>query len=115
MNVLASMLHPYGIIVAASIWIAAEVATLLAARDGRNPGEVWRGLIWISIGGIVGARMWFVLFPPDSVVANGGTANWFLTHFFDLNQGAVAVWTGGLGIIGGLIGGGLVLRIYARR
>ncbi len=114
-HILAFTLRWYGIILVASAWIAAEVATLLAARNGRDPKHVWQGLIWVSLGGLIGARLWFILFPPDSIVANGRTAGWFLTHFFDLNQGAIAVWTGGLGLIGGLIGGVFGLLAYTRR
>jgi phosphatidylglycerol---prolipoprotein diacylglyceryl transferase len=114
-HIFAFTLHWYGIILVASAWIAAEVASWLAARDSREAEHVWRGLIWVSLGALIGARLWFVLFPPDSVVANGRTASWFLTHFFDLNQGVIAVWTGGLGLIGGIVGGLLGLLIYARR
>ena len=115
LRIFAFTLHWYGIVVVASAWIGAEIATWLAARDGREPGHVWRGLIWVSLFGIAGARLWYVLFPPDSVVANGLTAGWLLSHFFDLNQGAIAVWTGGTGLIGGIVGGVIGLAIYARR
>src|SRR5450631_2025772 len=74
----------------------------------------WYGLI-IVISGLIGARLWYILFPPQSVVANGLTTAWFFRHFFDLNQGAVAVWSGGLGMIGGIVGGTLALLMYARR
>jgi phosphatidylglycerol:prolipoprotein diacylglycerol transferase len=115
LRIFAFTLHWYGIVVVASAWIGAEVATWLAARDERDPGHVWRGLIWVSLFGIAGARLWYVLFPPDSVVANGLTAGWLLSHFFDLNQGAIAVWTGGTGLIGGIVGGVIGLAIYTRR
>jgi phosphatidylglycerol:prolipoprotein diacylglycerol transferase len=115
LRIFAFTLHWYGIVVVASAWIAAEVATWLAARDDRESGHVWRAMIWVSLSGIAGARLWYVLFPPDSVVANGLTAGWLLSHFFDLNQGAIAVWTGGTGLIGGIIGGVVGLALYARR
>jgi phosphatidylglycerol---prolipoprotein diacylglyceryl transferase len=105
----------YGIIVVAAAWIAAELAAWIAKRTGRHPEHVWRGLIWVSVFGLIGARLWFVLFPPDSVVVNGLTAGWLMTHAFDLNQGAIAVWTGGLGIMGGMLGGALGLLIYTKR
>ncbi len=114
-HIFALTLNWYGIIVVMAAWIAAAVARWLAKRDGRDPGHVWRGLVWVSIFGLIGARLWFVLFPPESVVANGRTAGWFLTHFFDLNQGVLAAWSGGLGLFGGIIGGMLGLLIYARR
>ena len=114
-HIFALTLNWYGVIVVAAVWIAAEAARQLAKRDGRDPVYVWRGLIWVSIGGLIGARLWFVLFPPESVAASGRTASWFLTHFFDLNQGVLAAWSGGLGLFGGLIGGALGLVIYTRR
>ncbi len=114
-HVIAFTLHWYGIILVASVWIAAEVASWLAGRDGRDPNHVWRALISVSIFGLIGARLWFILFPPDSVIANGRTPDWFLTHFFDINQGAIAVWTGGMGLIGGILGGALGVLRYARR
>lgn len=114
-HIFALTLNWYGIIVVAAAWIAAEAARWLAKRDGRDPGQVWHGLVWMSIFGLIGARLWFVLFPPESVAASGRTAGWFLTHFFDLNQGILAAWSGGLGLFGGIIGGALGLAIYARR
>jgi phosphatidylglycerol:prolipoprotein diacylglycerol transferase len=60
------------------------------------------------IGGIVGARLWHILTPPPS---SGITAAWYLTHPLD----ALAVWKGGLGIPGAVIGGLVVLYFYTRR
>jgi phosphatidylglycerol:prolipoprotein diacylglycerol transferase len=87
----------------------------LARRQGYDPEHVWRAMLWIAPLAVIGARLWFVFFPPQSVMATGRTPEWLLTHFFDLNQGAVAVWSGGLGLIGGLMGGLLGLSLYAQR
>ncbi len=114
-HVFALTLYWYGIVVVVAAWIAVEVATWLAAHQGFDPGHVWHGLIPVILLGLAGARLWFVLFPPESVVANGLTAGWLLSHFFDLNQGAIAAWTGGLGMIGGMVGGTLGLFYYTRR
>ncbi|MCC7449102.1 MAG: prolipoprotein diacylglyceryl transferase, partial [Anaerolineae bacterium] len=114
-HIFALTLNWYGIIIVAAAWIAAVVARQLAKREGRDPRHVWRGLVWVSIGGLIGARLWFMLFPPESVAASGRTAGWFLTHFFDLNQGVLAAWSGGLGLFGGIIGGAVGLAIYTRR
>jgi prolipoprotein diacylglyceryltransferase len=62
----------------------------------------------------VGARLWFILFPPQSVLASGRDAAWFLGHLTELNQGAAALWAGGLGLLGAVIGGGLGLWLYLR-
>jgi phosphatidylglycerol:prolipoprotein diacylglycerol transferase len=114
-HVFAFTLHWYGIAVVLGVWIAAETAARLAAREGRDPGLIWPGLLRVGVAGLLGARLWYVLFPPESVVANGFTAGWYLTHFFDVNHGVIALWTGGLGLIGGVIGGGLGLAYFARR
>jgi phosphatidylglycerol:prolipoprotein diacylglycerol transferase len=114
-HVLAFTLHWYGIVVVLGVWIAAETAARLAAREGRDPGLIWPGLLRVGVAGLLGARLWYALFPPESVVANGFTAGWFLTHFFDFNHGVIALWTGGLGLIGGVIGGVLGLAFFAKR
>lgn len=107
-------LNWYGLIVIAAFWIGAVIAARLAATQSLAAETVWRALIPISILSVIGARAWFVLFPPDSAVANGRTAAWLLSNFFDLNQGAIAVWSGGLSFFGGLFGGALALWLYCR-
>jgi phosphatidylglycerol---prolipoprotein diacylglyceryl transferase len=104
----------YSVLVVVAVFVAALVAVRLAKQSGLNPERVWQALIPASILGLIGARLWFVFFPPQSVVANGRTAAWLLTNFFDLNQGGVAVWLGGLGILGGMVGGILGLWLYTR-
>src|SRR5258708_23526973 len=90
----------YGIIVVVGAWFGAVTAAWAARHDGRDGEHVWRALPSIVLCGLVGARLWFILFPPISITDNGRTIVWFLSHFFDLNQGAVALWIGGLGLIG---------------
>ena len=104
----------YSVLVVVGAWVAALLAARLAKRTGLKPERVWQALIPASILSLVGARLWFVCFPPQSVVANGRTADWLLRNFFDLNQGAVTVWLGGLGILGGMAGGVVGLWLYTR-
>lgn len=105
----------YGPLLVLATFAGIETAARLAKRAGRDPEHVWRAMLWIVPLAVVGARLWFVLFPPESVTALGRTAGWMLTHLFDLNQGAIAVWSGGLGILGAIPGGLLGLALYARR
>ena len=63
-----------------------------------NPEIVWDLLTYLLIGGIIGARLWHILTPPPS---SGITAGWYFTHPLD----ALAIWKGGLGIPGAVIGG----------
>src|SRR5215831_12958436 len=102
-HLFAFTIHWYAILTVVGVWAGVEVASRLAIRVGRNPEYAWRGLLWVVIGALIGARAWFVLFPPTSYVDNGLTAGWLLTHFFDLNQGAIAVWDGGLSLIGAVV------------
>src|SRR5664279_146252 len=105
----------YGIIIVVAMLVAAWVAARLAKRDGRDPDHVWGALTWAIIPAIVLARLWFVIFPPASVVAQGMDTTWFIQHFFDLQNGAIAIWSGGLSIFGAVIGGFAGAYIYIRR
>ena len=109
----------YGIIIVAALLAGAYVASLLAARSGRDPDHVWGGLTWAILPGIIGARLWFVLFPPISLIEGCGIEGgicqntaWFIENFFNTENGAIAIWTGGLSIFGAVIGGSLGAYLY---
>jgi phosphatidylglycerol:prolipoprotein diacylglycerol transferase len=101
----------YGIILMAGAVAAAFLADWQARRRGFDPEIVWDALIWVLIGGIIGARLWHVFSPPPSMVAQGITTEFYLTHPFDL----INLRKGGLGIPGAVIGGVLTLYWYTRR
>lgn len=105
----------YGIIIVAAMLIAATVAARLAKRDGRDPDHIWGALTWAIIPAIIGARLWFVLFPPAALVDRGMNTTWFFENFFNLENGAIAIWSGGLSIFGAILGGFLGAYIYIRR
>lgn len=103
--------HFYGIILMIGALAGAWLASLEARRKGYNPEIVWDGLVWVMIGGIIGARLWHIFTPPQSMVEQGITTYWYLTHPLDL----LAVWRGGLGIPGAVIGGILALYWFCKR
>ncbi|MBZ0301112.1 MAG: prolipoprotein diacylglyceryl transferase [Anaerolineae bacterium] len=105
----------YGIIIVVAMLVAATVAARVAKRDGRDPDHIWGALTWAIIPAIVGARLWFVLFPPASLVVQGMDTSWFIQNFFNLENGAIAIWSGGLSIVGAVLGGFLGAYIYMRR
>jgi phosphatidylglycerol:prolipoprotein diacylglycerol transferase len=105
----------YGIIIVVAMLIAATVAARLAKRTGRDPDHIWGALTWAIIPAIVGARLWFVLFPPKSLIDQGMDSVWFFQNFFNLQNGAIAIWSGGLSIFGAVIGGFLGAYLYLRR
>src|SRR5262249_2247324 len=104
-QILALTVHWYAIFVVLGVWIRTEIAARLSRQVGQDPETGWRALVWVLIGSLAGARLWYVLFPPVSSVENGFTSAWLLSHFLDLNQGAVALWAGGLSLIGAVSGG----------
>lgn len=105
----------YGIIIVAAILVAATVAARLAKREGKDPDHIWGAMFGAVILGIIGARLWFVLFPPQSLIAAGKDTAWFFENFFNLQDGAIAIWSGGLHIFGAFLGGFLGAYIYLRQ
>lgn len=103
-------IHFYGIILMLGVIAAAFLADREAKRRKKDPEFLWDALIWIVIGGVLGARLWHIFTPPPSMVARGLTTNFYLTHPLD----ALAIWNGGLGIPGAVIGGGLALYYFAK-
>jgi phosphatidylglycerol:prolipoprotein diacylglycerol transferase len=101
----------YGII----LMLGAVAGGWLAAREvkrrGYNPEIVWDLLIWLIIGGVIGARLWHVFTPTPSAIAEGRTTMFYLTHPFDL----INLRNGGLGIPGAVIGGVVTLYFYTRK
>ena len=101
----------YGIIMAVGIIAAAVLSYFLAKKRGRDPEVIFDSLTWIVIGGVVGARIWHILTPSASLVAQGITTQYYLTH----PLAAIAIWRGGLGIPGADAGGSLAFFIYSKK
>ena len=108
-------LHFYGVLIVTGILVATSLAGWLTSKDDKNPDHVWDSLIWLVVIGMIGARLWFVFFPPQISVEAGQDTAWMLRNFFDLNDGPLAIWNGGLGIFGGVIGAIVAAFLYARR
>ncbi len=87
--------------------IAIIVGSYLIKSEVRKKGirltdeGVMNFIIWTVIGGIVGARLYYILF------------NW---GYYGLNPAEIpAIWRGGLAIHGGLLGGIAVAYLYLKR
>jgi phosphatidylglycerol---prolipoprotein diacylglyceryl transferase len=104
-------IHYYGVLIMLGVVFAAFIADRNAKQRGLDSELIWDMLPWLLIGGIAGARIWHILTPPPSMIAQGITAQYYLTHPLD----ALAIWRGGLGIPGAVIGGLIALAIYARK
>jgi phosphatidylglycerol:prolipoprotein diacylglycerol transferase len=103
-------IHFYGLIIMTGALLAAWLATRLAKRRGDNGELIWDALPWLLVAGIIGARLWHILTPPDSMKSLGLTTEYYFTHPLD----ALAIWKGGLGIPGAVIGGAIALFFYCR-
>lgn len=90
---------------------AAWLASRLSKKRGLDEEMIWDAMPWLLIAGIIGARIWHILTPPASMVAMGLTTKYYLTH----PMAMLAIWNGGLGIPGAVMGGVLAMYWYARR
>ena len=104
-------IHFYGIVIMLGIVAATYLARREANRRGQNGDLVWDMLVWMLIAGIIGARLWHILTPSPSLVAQGVTTYYYLTHPLD----AIAIWKGGLGIAGAVVGGAIALFFFGRK
>jgi phosphatidylglycerol:prolipoprotein diacylglycerol transferase len=100
----------YGIIIMFGVALSILLASREAKRRGMDPEFLWDSVIWVLIAGIIGARLWHIFTPSPSLVAQGITTKYYLTHPLD----ALNIRRGGLGIPGAVIGGGLVFYLYCR-
>ena len=90
----------YGVLIMGGALLAAGIAARRASRRGFDPDHVWNLLTFGMILGIVGARLYYVLFE------------WRL--FADAPLRVFDLSSGGLAIHGGLIGAVAATWIYTR-
>ena len=95
-------LRTYGVIVALSFFLGLWLSGREARRKGIEPALIQDFAFYAMVGGIVGARIYFVVFS-DPV--------FFLKNPWQI----LAIWHGGIGIIGALIGGLAAAIWYCRK
>lgn len=111
-------IHLYGVIIMLGALAAAWLASVEAKRRGLSGDIVWDVLLWVLLGGIIGARLWHVFTPTPSMMflnpETGRLENPYFAggtvHILDI----LTIWHGGLGIPGAIIGGALALYLYCR-
>lgn len=104
-------IHYYGIIIVTGAVLAVFLAAWMARQKKENEEFLWDMFPWLLVAGVIGARIWHILTPPDSMVAIGMDTHFYLTHPLD----AINIKNGGLGIPGAVIGGLIALVLYCRK
>ncbi len=97
----------YGIIITLGI-ISAFIYAMYRAKNERvDQDKLIDVALWTVIMGVVGARLYYVIFELDSFIANSSNAWEFIKNVVNLRQG-------GLGIYGGIICGAAGVIISAK-
>lgn len=104
-------IHYYSLVILVGVFIAIVLTSRLAASRGKTLDFLLDALPWIFVGTVIGARIWHIFTPAESMVSRGITTRYYLTHLLE----AIAIWKGGIGIIGAILGGSFTLWLYARK
>lgn len=98
----------YGIIIMIGVLAAVWISSKEAQRRGLDSEIVWDMVPWLLIVGIIGARLWHVLTPSQSM---GVGFDYYLSHPLQI----LNTRQGGLGIPGAVIGGLIALLVYTKK
>ena len=108
--------HWYGILIFTGVVVGTIYAARQAPRVGISADHIWNGLTLCVVLAVIGSRLYHVFSTPAECVTAGPPLQgcgwpWYREHPLDI----LAIWRGGLGIYGGIIGGALGAVIYAWR
>ena len=101
----------YGMIIMFGAVVAAVLSQRMLRKTGIDPELVWDGLIWALIFGLIGARLYHVFTPSQSLLDQGIDTKYYFQHPLTI----LTIWQGGLGMPGAIVGGVLGLYLFARR
>lgn len=90
----------YGLLIASAVLIGVSLSQYLAKRRSVNPELLSDLSIWLVIGAIPAARLYYVLFQLPRYIQNPGSI--------------IAIWEGGIAIHGAILGGLAAALIFAK-
>ncbi|MGB3535041.1 MAG: prolipoprotein diacylglyceryl transferase [Microcoleaceae cyanobacterium] len=90
----------YGLLIASALLIGVTLSQYLAQRRHFNPDLIGDLAIWLVLGAIPGARLYYVAFEWDKYAQDPGRI--------------LAIWQGGIAIHGAILGGLLATLIFAK-
>lgn len=91
----------HGVFAVLGILAAARLGVWLAEKDGINTAQIWDGVVWMVVVGLIGARLLY--FWENYKLFQG--QYW---HVFLINEGGISQW-------GGLFGAMFGMFIWTRR
>lgn len=90
----------YGLLIASAILIGASLSQYLAQKRRVNPELLGDLVVWLVVGAIPCARLYYVLFQWD--------------YYRQHPDQIIAIWKGGIAIHGAILGGLLASLIFTR-
>ena len=93
--------YSYGVMMAVAVIICSLLLSKDAPRAGLKPDQIFDFMFWVVLGGIIGARIFFILLN--------------LSYFLSNPSEIFKVYHGGLAWQGGLMAGIVVSWLYIRR
>ena len=90
----------YGLLIASAVLIGVTLSQYLAKRRNVDPNLVGDLAIWLVIGAIPCARLYYVLFEWE--------------QYAQRPEDIIAIWKGGIAIHGAILGGLVATIIFAR-
>lgn len=101
----------YGVLIMAGALAATMLAAWGAKKRDIDKNYVWDMMPWLLLAGIIGARLWHVFTPSQmDQVNNQITTAYYMKNPLEI----LAIWRGGLGIPGAVMGGAFAAWIYCR-
>lgn len=98
-----------GILIAFGVACGALLSAYQAKKFNHDPEIIYYLFLPVTIWGLIGARLWHILTPPLSSIQLGFTTQHYFSHPID----AIAVWVGGFGVAGAILGGLIALFIFS--
>ena len=99
----------YGILIALGVVLATVLCLKQKEKYGITEDNLMDCLLWGIPCGVIGARLYYVIFYLDNFRNADGTLNWGTDH------GIIAIWDGGLAIYGTVIASVVMLVLLCRR
>ncbi len=100
----------YSLLIASGLVLGTLLAQRLGKHRGIEPEVIGDLAVWLVVGALPGARLYYVLFTWPQYAARP----W--THLGSLPiPAAIALWEGGIAIHGAILGGAIALWLFCRR